>query len=317
MKSLGGAFLRFSWFLISKRILFIAILVIHSGMMMQGQSHVAEPSVNLGDSSFLDGIGGPGFLTEQMNDFEHDGRITNSSGQTEPGSGSVNSVSGLSHVAWLAHQRVLGGWYGMEVVGTAAYVDAGSQGHRGGFGDLTVSPFILQWPEKRVFGIPINQRFDVDFGVPVGKYSPTSNVNLSSNAFNVQPYYAITAFPKKRIETSWRFHYLWNATNDAPPINTGAQSTQAGQAIHFNATAAYNVYRGLWLGANGYYLKQITDGRINGVPLSNSPEQVGAVGPGMVWNVAHWYYYANFYRELGAENRPTGPKLVLRIEKVF
>jgi hypothetical protein len=65
-------------------------------MTMQGQSHVAEPSVNLGDSSFLDGIGGPGFLTEQMNDFEQDGRITNSSGQTEPGSGSANSVSGLS-----------------------------------------------------------------------------------------------------------------------------------------------------------------------------------------------------------------------------
>jgi hypothetical protein len=134
--------------------------MIHSGMTMQGQSHVADPSVNLGDSSFLDGIGGPGFLTEQMNDFEHDGRITNSSGQTEPGSGSINSVSGWSHVAWLAHQQVLGGWYGMEIVGTAAYVDAGSQGHIGGFGDLTVSPLILQWPEKRVFGIPIDQRFD-------------------------------------------------------------------------------------------------------------------------------------------------------------
>jgi len=205
----------------------------------------------------------------------------------------------------------------MEVVGTAAYVDTGSQGHRGGFGDLTVSPFIVQWPEKRVFGIPIDQRFDVDFGVPVGKYSPTSNVNLSSNAFNVQPYYAITAFPKKRIETSWRFHYLWNATNNTPPINAGAQSTQAGQAIHLNATAAYNVYKGLWIGANGYYLKQITDGRINGVPLSNSPEQVGAIGPGMVWGVGNWCYYANYYQELGAENRPTGPKLVLRIEKVF
>ena len=222
----------------TKQILCAAILIVHSCVTMQGQSHVAEPSVNLGDSSFLDGIGGPGFLTEQMNDFEHDGRITNSLGQMVPGTGSINSASGLSHVAWLAHQRVLGGWYGMEVVGTAAYVDAGSLGHRGGFGDLTVSPFILQWPEKRVFGIPIDQRFDVDFGVPVGKYSPTSNVNLSSNAFNVQPYYVITAFPKKRIETSWRFHYLWNAKNDAPPISTGAQCSQAGEAFDFIASAA-------------------------------------------------------------------------------
>jgi len=301
--------------IILKQLLYATMLIVLCDVSVQAQSHVAEPAVNLGDSSFLDGLGGPGFLTEQMNDFDHDGKITNSSGQTVPGS--VNSVSGLSHVAWLSHQRILGAWYGLEVVGTAAYVDAGSQGHRGGFGDTTVSPFILQWPEKRVFGIPIDQRFDVDFGIPTGKYSPASAVNLGSNAFNVQPYYVITAFPGKRIETSWRFHYLWNATNGVPPISTGAQSTQAGQAFHFNATAAYNLHKGLWIGANGYYLTQITDGQINGAPLHNSPEQVGAIGPGMVWNIGHWYYYANFYQEVGAENRATGQKLVLRIEKVF
>src|SRR5271163_764920 len=137
-----------------KRVLCTTILIVLSCIAAHGQSHVAEPAVNLGDSSFLDGLGGPGFLTEEMIDIEHDGRITNSSGQTVPGSGSVNSISGLSHVAWLSHQQILGGWYGLEVVGVPAYVDAGSQGHSGGFGDLTVSPFILQWPERRIFGMP-------------------------------------------------------------------------------------------------------------------------------------------------------------------
>jgi hypothetical protein len=300
-----------------KRILCATMLIGLCGVSVQGQSHVAEPAVNLGDSSFLDAIGGPGFLTEEMIDVEPDGRITNSSGQTVPGSGSVNSVSGLSHVAWLAHRRILGGWYGLEVVGVPAYVDAGSQGQSGGFGDLTVSPFILQWSEKRIFSMSIDQRFDVDFGIPTGTYSPTSAVNLGSNSFNFQPYYAITAFPTKRVETSWRFHYLWNSQNNAPPISTGAHSTQAGQAIHFNATTAYNVYKGLWIGVNSYYLTQITNGRINGAPLRNSPEQVGAIGPGIVWNSGHWYFYANFYQEVGAENRATGQKVVIRIEKVF
>jgi hypothetical protein len=300
-----------------KRVLCTTILIVLSCIATHGQSHVAEPAVNLGDSSFLDGLGGPGFLTEEMIDIEHDGRITNSSGQTVPGSGSVNSISGLSHVAWLSHQQILGGWYGLEVVGVPAYVDAGSQGHRGGFADLTVSPFILQWSEKRIVGMPIDQRFDVDFGIPTGTYSPTSAVNLGSNSFNVQPYYVITAFPTKRVETSWRFHYLWNSQNNAPPISTGAHSTQAGQAIHFNATAAYNVYKGLWIGPNGYYLSQITDGRINGVPLRNSPEQVAAIGPGLVWTRGKWFFYANEYQEFGARNRATGEKTVLRIEKVF
>jgi hypothetical protein len=300
-----------------KRILCTTMLMVLGCISAHAQSHVGEPPVNLGDSSFLDGIGGPGFLTEEMIDLEHYGRITNSSGQTVPGSGSVDSVSGLSHLAWMAHQRIFGAWYGLEILSVPAFVDAGSQGQSGGFGDLTVSPFILQWSEKRIFGMPIDQRFDVDFGIPVGKYSRSDNVNLSSNAYNFQPYYVITAFPTKRVETSWRFHYLRNWQNNAPPVSTGANSTQAGQAIHFNATAAYDVYKGLWIGANGYYLKQITDGRINGVPLPNSPEQVGATGPGMVWNTGQWYFYVNFYQEIGAENRATGQKLVLRIEKVF
>jgi hypothetical protein len=298
-----------------KQILCTMMLMGFGCILAQAQSHVAEPALNLGDSSFLDGIGGPGFLTEEMVDLEHDGRTTNSSGHTVPGS--VNSVSGLSHIAWMAHQRIFGAWYGLEVLIVPAYVNAGSQGQSLGFGDLTVSPFILQWSEKRIFGMSIDQRFDVDFGIPVGKYSPTADVNLGSNTYNCQPYYVITGFPTKRVETSWRFHYLWNWQNNAPPISTGAHSTQAGQAIHFNATAAYNVYKGLWIGANGYYLKQITDGRINGVPLPNSPEQVGAIGPGMVWNTGHWYFYANFYQEIAAENRATGQKVVLRIEKVF
>src|ERR1700733_2197816 len=300
-----------------KRILCATMVIVFGCIAAQAQTHVAEPTGDLGDTSFLDAIGAPGFLFEEIGDIAHDGRIVNSSGQTVSGSGSVNSVSSLTHVAWLAHQRILGGWYGLEVIGAAAYVNAGAQGQMGGFGDLTVGPFLLQWPEHRVFGMPIDQRFTADFGVPVGKYSPTSNVNLGSDAFNVHPYYSITAHPTKRTETSWRIHYLWNAPNDAPPTTTGAQSTQPGQAIHFNATAAHNVYKGLWLGANGYYLTQITDGRINGVPLHDSPEQVGAIGPGMVWNTGHWYFYGNFYQEVGAENRATGRKLVLRVMKVF
>jgi hypothetical protein len=281
------------------------------------QTHVPEPTVNLGDTSFLDGVAGPGVVVEQMTDVAHDGKIVDTTGNRVPGSGSVNSISGLTHVAWISHMRILGGWYGMEIVGVEAYVDAGARSQREGFGDLTVSPFILQWCEHRIFGIVVDQRADLDFDVPVGRYSQTSGVNLSSNAFTFHPNYTVTAFPKKRIETSWRVHYLLNSENEAPPFTTGARSTQAGQAIHFNATVAYNFHKGLWIGPNGYYLSQISNGKVNGVTLHNSPEQVGAIGPGMVWNKGRWFFYANEYQELGARNRATGQKLVLRIEKVF
>jgi hypothetical protein len=299
------------------KFLCVAMLIGFQSIPLQGQSHVSEPAVNLGDTSFLDGPAGPGFVTEQIGDAAHDGRITDSTGNAVPNARAVNSISGLTHVAWLSPKKLLGGWYGVEIVLSAAHVNAGASGDAGGFGNTTVAPLILQWPEHRVFGIAIDQRVTADFDLPTGQYSRTSAVNINSNTFTVHPYYSITAFPKKRIETSWRVHYLWNSMNNDPPISTGAQSTQAGQAIHFNATAAYKLCRGLWIGPNGYYLKQITEGKIDGVALQNSPEQVGAIGPGMVWNHKSWFLYANAYQEFGAQNRATGHKLVLRIEKTF
>jgi hypothetical protein len=229
----------------------------------------------------------------------------------------VNSVGGITHLAWITHRRIFGAFYGIEVLGVEAYVDAGAQGQRGGLGDLTVSPVILQWSKQRVFGIPIQQRVDLDLNVPMGQYSRTSAVNLSLNAFSVHPHYAITAFPTKCLETSWRVNYLWNSQNNSPPISTKARSTQAGQAIHFNGTVSFNAYKRLWIGPNGYYLGQISDGRVNGVPLHNSPEQVGAIGLGMVWFGERWRLFANHYCEFGARNRATGQKVVLRIARTF
>jgi hypothetical protein len=297
-----------------QRVLFLILI---SSTSLVAQTHVPEPAVNLGDTSFLDGIGGPGGVIEEIGDGAHEGTVVDGAGSPIAGTSAVNSISELTHIAWLTHKTILGGWYGTEVVAAAAHVNAGSAGQSGGGGALTVSPFILQWNERKIGNIPIDQRVVFDFDLPVGAYTRSSAVNISANAFTVHPYYAITAFPIKRIETSWRVHYLWNSTNGSPPFATGAQSTQAGPAIHFNATAAYNIGKHLWIGPNAYYLRQITDGRFNGVPLQNSPEQVGAIGPGMVWNSGKWFFYANGYHELGIRNRPEGDKIVLRVEKVF
>jgi hypothetical protein len=295
----------------------VLLLILISSTSLVAQTHVAEPAVNLGDTSFLDGIAGPGVVIEEIGDGAHEGTVVDGSGRPIAGAGAVNSISQLTHIAWLAHQTILGGWYGTEVVASAAHVNAGSTGQSGGWGALTVSPFLLQWGERKIGNVPIDQRVVFDFDLPVGAYTRSSAVNIGANAFTVHPYYAITAFPSKRVETSWRVHYLWNATNDSPPFATGAQSTQAGQAIHFNATTAYNFGEHLWIGPNAYYLRQVTDGRVNGAALRNSPEQVGAIGPGLVWNSGKWFFYANGYHELGVANRPKGDKLVLRVEKIF
>lgn len=118
------------------------------------QTHVAKPAVNLGDTSFLDGIAAPGWVIEEIGDAAHEGRIVDGSGSPVAGAGYVNSISELTHIAWLTHKRLLGGWYGTEIVASAAHVNAGSTGQSGGWGAFTVSPFILQWGERRIGNVP-------------------------------------------------------------------------------------------------------------------------------------------------------------------
>jgi hypothetical protein len=284
----------------------------------RAQQQPALPAVNLGDTSFLDGIANPGWVVEPIVQGVHDNKTLSSTGQPVPGVTDVNSGASLLHIAWIApHARLLGAWYGTEVVFSGAYVDTGGHGIGQGLGDVTLSPFILQWPKHTLFGMPIYQRVDFDFDAPLGRYSPDRPVNIGNNAWALNPYYAVTLFPAKRFETSWRVHYLWNATNHAPPVATGDSTTQAGQAIHFNATASYEIVKNVYVGANGYYLKQITDARANGIALPNSRQQIGGIGPGAVVNHGKWFFFVNGYHEVGAENMSEGNKLVLRIEKVF
>jgi hypothetical protein len=277
------------------------------------QFHPPEPGVNLGDTSFLDGVAGPGWMMQQIVDASHSTQIADSSGRTAAVPAN-NANIGLTHIAWFSQRQILHAWYGAEVLPISGYVHAGNQGSTGGLGELIVSPLNLQWKEWKLGRISMQQRVVFDFFLPTGEYHRSSAVNLSSHAFAVNPYYAITVFPAKHWETSWRIHYLWNAVNHAPSLVTGLRSTQAGQAVFFCSTLAHALPHGIWFGANGYYLKQVTNPSVNGRQLADSPEQIGAIGPGAMRDLGHFILYTNFYHELGAVNRPEGNKLALRVQ---
>lgn len=289
------------------------LLLVLNCPVARGQMHPSEPAVNLGDTTFLDGIAGPGLLVEEIGDMNHSGKFADSAGRTSDSGQALNAISGLTHIAWLSKRSILSAWFGGEVIVPAAHVNAGSTGSAGGWGNIIVAPLILQWNMREVGPVAVYQRVGFDFFLPTGQYLRTGNVNLGSNAFAIDPYYAITALPTRHVETSWRFQYLWNSVNHAPPLASGARSTQAGQAVHLDGTAAYLLPHSVWVGANGYYLKQVTSPLVNGIQLDNSAEQVGAIGPGAMWDLGDFLLYADTYHEMGAVNRPEGNKLVVRV----
>ncbi|MFT4113941.1 transporter [Silvibacterium sp.] len=287
-----------------------------ASLYAQSAATPSLPTVNLGLTSFLDGEAGPGWMVEEYGQGVHDDRTIAANGTQNHAAPTVNSGSLITHVVWISPKKVLGAWYGGEVLSPVVYADAQASGQRGGFGDTTVGP-MLQWPQKKIAGMKLDQRVVLDFELPTGVYSrsPTA-LNIGANAWTVHPYYAFTLQPAAHWETSWRISYLWNAVNHAPVADAGVRSTQAGQALHLNATFGYEVAKGLYVGANGYFLHQLTDAQVNGVGQSGT-EVVGALGPGMMYHRGSWDYYANAYREFDAVDRSEGNKLVLRVEHVF
>ena len=225
-------------------------VVTTSATRVDAQEHVALPPVNLGGSSFMDAVGGPGLLVRQAVGVYEAQRFVGSNGAYTPGSNSVFAFTSITHLAYAAPFKVLGGYWGGEVLVPVVYASVTTpvgSGSIGGVGDITFSPVIWQAPNTTVLGRPFFQFVNLDVVAPTGEYKSSALVTAGSNVWSFNPFYAFTWLLTDRLETSWRLHYLWNSVNNSPGPGYGATSIQPGQAVHFNGAASFAIVS--WLRA--------------------------------------------------------------------
>ncbi len=283
------------------------------------------PGLNLGTTSFYDGSpvpGGPGWYVEQYLTYSRANRFNDASGdKLNLPRQQLEVFAPTTQIIYVPEAMSNGMTLGATALVTSlAHADVDDGLHnaalssRNGVGDLTIGPFLQLKTLTRADGSPLlTQRIEADFVMPTGAYDRDKSINPGSNFFSFNPYYAATYWFTPKWSASGRFMYLWNATNHDPQRSFGDVSdTQAGQALHANFTTQYAITDRFSIGLNGYWLKQITDSRIDGHDVSGRREKVWAIGPGFLYAFNHENVVSvNSYFEQGAENRTEGNKLVI------
>ena len=206
---------------------------------------------------------------------------------------------------------------------------AGSGETVGGLGATTVIPFFLQWDLPTAYTHVLLS--PVEFTAPTGQYNKNDPIgaNVGLNYFSYRPAFITTYLNPQGLELDLNLNGSFNGTNSATHYQSGDEFSTTFSAIqHFSPK--YGV------GFQGYYYKQFTGDKLNGVevntvrpvsaftpfdPLNQGPGnkgQVFAIGPAFTYNYTPTIG-ANFryQHEVFSDNRRQGEVLWGKIFAAF
>jgi len=282
------------------------------------------PFLNLGATTFRDGFlpTKPGCAYFQYARRNSWNQINDKDGNRIPAFKDVeiNATGVASQLACATHVKILGGTLGFHTLFPAGDIDFSSdpsglvlQDSGLGVGDLFLAAY-LQMPPVIRNGRPVySQRFELTAIAPVGTFDASKDLNLGSGYWSLNPYWAGTWFPHPKWEITWRAHYLYNYETTRIPTslipNAGQifKNGQAGQAAWTNFTFGYSITDKVSVGLTGYYLKQLTDDKLNGQSYSGGKEEALYMGPGVHFDFDKKNAMnLNVYFPVVDKNRPSG-----------
>lgn len=183
-----------------------------------------------------------------------------------------------------------------------------------GFGDLLIGLFIQFDLVMGVQGLCFVQCVEFQFIVLIGVYDLLCVINFGSYFWLFDLYWVVMLWFMLRWIVLWWLYYLWNVINYQLVMVFGldVMLMQVGQVFYVNFVIEYEVWFGLWLGFNGYWLCQIIDMKVNGQDVLGMCEVVFVIGLGvMVSFLLYDYLLFNVYFEIYVCNWLQGMWMVL------
>jgi hypothetical protein len=246
-----------------------------------GANAAERGGINLGSTSFFDGFSPTdawacGYL-------HYNGYFVNDAFNGPDGNKIAdNSLRGgytTAQVACNSGWTVLGGRLGATIIVPTMGHDVSPSpplsDNGVGLGDITFGPSLQFLPVKRGGRVFFSHGVEIDILAPSGKYDVTKTVNPGNGYWSIVPFWKATLLPVPQWEISWRISYIHNF--EYAPIGV---TRHTGDGVWLNFATSYEVYKDLYLGLNGYWLKQLDADEIGGVNVSNSKQESLHIGPG-------------------------------------
>ena len=225
----------------------------------------------------------------------------------------VDAVFDALRLVHITNTKILGANWGVHAIlpivsqGASNLPGVAGSASKFGIGDITIDPFVLAWHHSP----ELHTAFGVDINLPTGAYDKNDpRTSIGANYYSYEPLYAITWLPKGGWEVSGKFMYNIKSKNNDTKY-------QSGDEFHMDYLVGKHV--GEWaFGIGGYYVKQLTNDKVNGTTVAGVPGlisegrkgQVFAFGPSVKYTAKNGsMFIGQWQHETMVENRFQGDKL--------
>lgn len=175
-------------------------------------------------------------------------------------------------------------------------------GNHGGIGDLIIHPLTLGYASQ---AHDFFAYVSADVALRTGSYSASRLVNTGTNTYGVLPMLSMTWFPRQGLELSMTSLAEFRSKNNATNYQSGNVSI-----TDFNI--GYSISPKMQLSLQGYFLKQFSDDKQNGVRVGSDGfrGQVLGLGPQLRYDLTPKSgFVLKYQREMAVRNRPQGDRL--------
>jgi hypothetical protein len=256
----------------------------------------------------------PGFYLRDYNLFYGSSQLNDHKGNDTDVSFEAFAYANAIRPIWITDLKILGGYYGLDVLVPLIYKEVKVAGNRGdvfNLGDIFIEPITLSWHF---------QQFDL--GIGYGIWAPTGEVktdHVTGGTGQGAWAHMVTGggtfyFDK---EKTWALSALGRYEIN---YESGDWDITPGDTLSLEGGISKAISPVFELGVQAHYQVQLTGDEGHGGTVADPyKDSVVAVGPEIIWfwKSAKLFVSARYGYEVLAESRPQGHTATLTLTKMF